>query len=98
MSDLGRIDLPALKAALRAAAARSRALKAMLRVRWQEPMAEQQRALHKLRRRTTDLCVLRAWLRGRQHVANAPGDPGEYHREVSERVAAEFQLRVEEVA
>ncbi|GEM_PF-3941554 len=56
---LTRFDLGELRRYRRALDLRIRALKAVLRTRWTEPMVTRQ---------ATELCVLRAWLRGRLHL------------------------------
>lgn len=97
------VDLRALVAALHANARRSRELKSLLRRPWPEgetaQMAAHQRALVRLRRETTELCVLRAWLRGRFHLRKPlregawPGmvwNQARYHADVAERVARRF--------
>lgn len=92
-------DIPAVVAALRAHADESRRLKALLRQTWTEPMQEVQAALLRCQRRTTELCILRAYLRGRLHLEGPlragafPGmswDRERYHRSVAERVAQDF--------
>ena len=95
------IDRNALKAAIAAHAERSRELKGRLRRPWTEPMGEVQRALVWCRRRTTELLILCAFLRGRFHLRRPlregafPGmkwDQERYHRTVAERVALDFQV------
>ena len=61
-----------LSSLLDARARESRGLKGLLRATWVRPMAEEQRHLARLRRRITDLCFLRAQLRGRFHLDRAP--------------------------
>ena len=65
---LTRFDLGELRRYRRALDLRIRALKAVLRTRWTEPMVTRQRLLIRLQREATELCVLRAWLRGRLHL------------------------------
>lgn len=90
-----------LAALLAARAAESHALKGALRQAWTRPMAEEQRALARLRRRITDLCVLRAHLRGRYHLQHAPRegaaadsawDRDAWHADAATRVARELGL------
>ena len=52
-------------------------------------MAAEQRELLALKREATELCMLRAWLRGKQHLADA-----DVCRETAERRACEFQLEL----
>ena len=96
------IDVAALVAAIRALAAESKNLKRALRRTWTEPMGETQKALVRCRRRTTELCVLRAWLRGRFHLQKPlregayPGmewDRERWHRLTAERAARDFARR-----
>lgn len=93
------VNLPALRAAIRDRATKSKELKRQLRAPWTEPMAETQRALVSLRRETTRLLILRAWLRGRFHLARPPRDgwspymswdQERHHRLVAETVAREY--------
>ena len=65
-----RIDLQALRAARGALDLQILALKRQLRSRWQRPMHDEQRALLRLRQEATELCVLRAWSRGRWHLVD----------------------------
>jgi hypothetical protein len=64
-------------------------------------MADEQRALARLARRMTELCILRARLRGRWHVSAAPRalrrdgetwDRDAYHARIAERVALDYVL------
>jgi transposase len=64
-------------------------------------MAEEQKALVRLRRRTTELCVLRAFTRGRRHLRQPlregayPGmkwDSEAWHAQVAERVAKDYAV------
>jgi hypothetical protein len=98
------IDVVALVRDIRATAEQITALKRALRTRWLRPMADEQRALCRLRRRATELCVLRAWSRGRRHLTRAPRDgfspleawePDAYHRRVAERVGASYARAAE---
>jgi hypothetical protein len=99
---MNTIDLPRLRADLRATARALGEVKRMLRTRWTEPMAEPQRRLCRLRRRATELCVLRAHLRGRLHCthqpdvtpspASPPWDRVIWHAQVASRVARDYVL------
>jgi hypothetical protein len=90
------IDVAALVRDIHTTAAEILATKRVLRARWTRPMAGEQRALARLRHRATELCILRAWLRGRRHLARAPRDHVQswdgdaYHRRVAERVRASY--------
>jgi hypothetical protein len=97
--DRNHLDIPRLSADLRALAADAKALKRVLRTRWETPKAAEQRELVEVRRRTTQLCILRALLRQRFHLKSAPHEgsyPGliwnqaEYHARVAERTAREY--------
>ncbi|MBZ0116767.1 MAG: hypothetical protein K8H88_07225 [Sandaracinaceae bacterium] len=93
------VNVALLKAELEARAQESRALKRILGATWKEPMDEAQRALVRCRRRTTELCILRAYLRGRFHLARPlregayagmTWDRERYHALVAARLAGEF--------
>src|SRR5262249_53197507 len=96
-----RIDRSRLKCDLFATATQCYELKQALRRRWTRPMADEQRALARLARRMTELCILRARLRGRWHLGVAPHpvrqagaawDQAEYHTRIAERVALDYAL------
>lgn len=93
------INLPGLVAELNRSANRSKSLKKRLRRPWTEPMGTVQQELHRLRRRTTELCILRARLRGRYHLSKPMRDGSfegmewnqeRYHALVAARIAREF--------
>jgi hypothetical protein len=65
-------DVPEIIANIKLTAEEIRPLKRRLRQRWTEPMADTQRALIRLKRRATELCVLRAFLRHRIHLHHRP--------------------------
>ena len=83
------IDINKLQTERRRIDALIRGRKSDLRTRWTRPMVAEQRELLTLEREATQLCMLRAWMRGRQHLADA-----DLCRETAERRAAEFQLDV----
>jgi len=66
---------------------------------WTRPMADEQRHLARLRWRVTELCVLRAWSRGRRHCARLPDATDEegaaWHAKVAERVAKDYEVPVD---
>jgi hypothetical protein len=62
------VSLTVLKTELARLAEDSRRLKRWLRTTWTRPMADVQQELVRVRRRTTELCILRAWLRGKMHL------------------------------
>ena len=95
------IDGNKLRADLGVLARECRALKNMLRTTWTRPMADEQRHLARLRRRVTELCVLRAFSRRRLHARS--GGPASdlaervaWHTRIAERVAKDYPVtRVE---
>ena len=95
------IDLPKLKRDLAKAALECTELKRALRRRWTEPMADTQRALLRARRRTTELNILRAHLRGRHHLTRPPRgatasattwNQAAYNSQIAARVALEYVM------
>jgi hypothetical protein len=99
-----RIDLRRLRRDVASASAEARALKRILRRRWERPMADEQRALARVAWRLTELCVLLARRRGRWHVtapprdvrqAGAAWDRDTYHAKIAERVALDYRLTEE---
>ena len=101
MLDRSAIDVARLRSDLVEAAREARDLKRVLRASWTKPMADEQHALAELRRRTTALCILRALLRGRYHLAKAPREGRspdsewnreQYHHKIAERVARDYEL------
>jgi hypothetical protein len=93
-----QIHLQQLVASIHAAAAEIRPLKAALRQAWSQPMGDVQRTLHRLKRRATELCVLRAHLRGRLHILEPPpGSPPDWDAAkhascIAARVALEYAV------
>lgn len=85
------INGPKLSADLGVLAHECRALKNVLRETWTRPMADEQRRLMRLKRRVTDLCVLRAWSRKRLHVRNVE-DAEAWHAAIASRVAKDYPL------
>ena len=85
------IDGNKLRADVGALAHECRALKKVLRTTWTGPMADEQRRLTRLKRRVTDLCVLRAWSRKRLHVRNVE-DAEAWHAAIASRVAKDYPL------
>jgi hypothetical protein len=99
--DIMNIDTKRLVADLAALALEARTLKTILHQTWTRPMADEQRRLARLRRRTTELCVLRACSRGRHHVQKPPREgsyPGmvwereAWHARIAERVAKDYAI------
>jgi hypothetical protein len=92
------LDTTKLRADLRALAHECRARKDLLGATWTRPMADEQRRLARLRWRVTELCVLRAWSRGRRHCAASrpAGEEGDaWHAKIAERVAKDYERSVE---
>lgn len=96
-----RIDIEKLRRDIVSASAECTVLKRALRRTWTAPMADEQRALARLARRVTDLCILRARMRGRWHVEREPRhlrgsgavwDREAYHARIAERVARDYVL------
>jgi len=85
------INLNQLKQDRRELEDRIRAVKKELRSTWTRPMGDLQWELISLKRQATELCILRAWVRGRHHLPDA-----DYCREVAERMAKRYEI--EEVA
>jgi len=101
------IDSARLRADLKALAAESRALKAVLGTRWERPMKDEQHMLARVRWRTTELCILRAAARGKRHVPRPPRAWGytpdareldAWHAAVAARVAKDYALEAEAAA
>lgn len=87
------LDLARLRAARHALDLQILALKRVLRVRWEQPMGDEQRALHRCKREATELCILRAWQRGRWHLADH-----ERCAEVAARLEPDFRGAAEAAA
>ena len=88
------IDRSKLRVDVNALARECRALKNILGTTWTRPMADEQRQLVRIRRRVTELCVLRAWSRGKMHatkVANVE-DVAAWHAKIAERVAKDYAV------
>ena len=92
-------DSKKVRADLGALARECRALKDVLGTTWTRPMADEQRRLARLRWRATELCVLRAWMRGKRHVTKEPRAGGgsavewdgeAWHARIAERVAKDY--------
>lgn len=81
------INITQLKEDRRELEDRIRAVKKELRSTWTRPMGDLQLELISLKRQATELCILRAWARGRHHLPDA-----EYCKEVAERVAQKYPI------
>jgi len=62
-------------------------LKKLLRTTWTRPMADEQRALARARRRVTDLFILKAHLRGKIHARSLAAED---HARVADLAAAGY--------
>ncbi len=99
-----RLDSALFRSDLRELAARIEALKRALRVRWEKPMADEQRELCRLKARATDLCALRAFSRGKLHLLRVPTgftgdwDAHAYHRRIAERLGPTYSVSEEQSA
>lgn len=94
------IDVVRLVGDIKELAAEIRSLKNILRQTWTCPMGEHQQRLVKLKLRVTELCVVRAALRGRYHLrkplraGSYPGmkwDADTYRNRVVERIAPQYE-------
>ena len=90
---MNKIDINHLQMERRRIDAQIRVLKSELRTCWTRPMVAEQRQLLALKHEATELCILRAWLRGKQHLADA-----DRCRETAERRAVDFPLEWSERA
>lgn len=94
------IDSGRLRADMAALASECRALKNVLGATWTRPMADEQRHLVRVRSKATELCVLRAWRRGKLHVKSVD-EPEVWAARIAERVAKDYVIAdtsAEEVA
>ncbi len=83
------IDVSKIIANIKLTEAEIRPIKELLRKRWTEPMAAFQQKLMRLKRRATELYVLRAHLRGRVHAQNRSA---EWSKRVAERTSLAYLL------
>ena len=69
---------------------RIREIKKVLRSPWpaKTPMWKHQHELIELKKKATELCILRAWMRGRSHLPDT-----EYCKEVAERMASQYAAK-----
>lgn len=92
------IDTAELRALINQTAAEIKPIKRILRAPWTRPMAAEQKTLAVLRRKATNLCILRAFCRGKLHRPKPPRDyagtwmPHTYHRKVAEQTADRYRL------
>jgi hypothetical protein len=98
------LNLALFRADLLEMSARIRTLKRTLGNRFRAPMAKEQRELQRLKLRTTELCALRAFARGRLHRTRPPRqaasdwDALTYHRRIAERLTPSYTLKLEQSA
>jgi len=97
------IDIPELRLLLNDVAAEIKTIKTLLRSPWGDrPMAAEQKNLAALKRKATNLCILRALCRGKYHLAKPPRDLAaawsqdcpqhKYHQDVADRAADRYRL------
>lgn len=93
------IDVVRLVDDIKELAVETRSLKDILRQTWTRPMGGEQCRLLFLKRRVTELCILRAALRGRYHLRrplragsypNMKWDADTYRDKVVERIAPQY--------
>lgn len=80
------MDIQRLKNDRKALEERIREVKGALRSTWTKPMDSVQAEHLRLTKEVTELCILRAWLRGRFHVADR-----DLCEKVAERRKVEYQ-------
>ncbi|APR82123.1 Hypothetical protein A7982_07472 [Minicystis rosea] len=94
------IDIRALRRDIVSAARECHDLKKALRRTWTAEMADEQRRLARTSRHVTELCILRARMRGRWHVTTVPRelrgssdawDRVGHHAKIAERVARDYR-------
>lgn len=81
------MDIQRLKQDRKALEERIREVKAELRSTWTRPMGDVQAEHLRLKKEATELCILRAWLRGKLHLSDA-----EHCKTIAERRMAEYQV------
>lgn len=82
-----KIDIERLRHDRRKLDERIRTVKRALRTTWTRPMADEQHELLALKLAATELCILRAWLRGRLHLPDR-----DRCQQVAEARAPEYAL------
>ncbi len=70
-----------------------RALKKELRTTWTRPMGSEQNTLRYLKEEATELCILRAWMRGKTHAYDE-----QTCRQIAERIALRYFRSTTEAA
>lgn len=86
-NDMTNINIPQLKADRQELEEQIRQVKKQLRSCWTKPMADEQYELIGLKLEATELCILRAWLRGRHHLPDI-----ERCQETAERRLQSYQV------
>ena len=89
MKDKDNMDNIKLKNDRKALEERIREVKKELRSTWTRPMAGLQTEHLRLKKEATELCILRAWSRGRLHLEGQR----ELCQQVAERRMSEYQLQ-----
>jgi hypothetical protein len=97
-TDYGNIDIERLKIDILNLIEECMVLKRVLRVRWEKPMADEQRRHVHVRRKLTERFVLFAHVRGKRHVIHAPRalpegeawDAAAWNARVAERIRPDY--------
>lgn len=85
-NDMTNINMNQLRADRRELEEQIRQVKKELRSCWTRPMGKEQYELIRLKLEATELCILRAWLRGRHHLPDV-----DRCRETAERRLQDYQ-------
>lgn len=88
------IDFAALRAGAKALEDEIRSTKAALRTTWTEPMGNAQWRLIRLKHDITTHYILRALLRGRQHLQNVNRDVLQHHLDLAEKLALKYRREI----
>lgn len=88
------IDFAALRAGAKTIEDEILATKAALRTTWTEPMGNAQWRLLRLKQESTSHYVLRALLRGRQHLQNVNKHVLQAHLDAAEKLALKYRREV----
>lgn len=81
------MDMNRLRHDRKALEERIREVKGELRSTWTKPMGDAQAEHIQLKKEATELCILRAWMRGRFHL-----EDHEFCKEVAERRGVQYQI------
>ena len=88
------IDFAALRAGAKAIEDEILSTKAALRTTWTEPMGNAQWRLIRLKHEVTTHYILRALLRGRQHLQQVNKDTLQQHLDLAEKLALKYQREI----